>query len=75
MIRAEIIRFNKRYAILDTGFKGISRFNRRNLKPSQLVREAPVRLQAQSAWQVAVLLLLHIAHLISAAQYSLLCAQ
>ena len=48
VIRAEIIRFDRRYAILDTGFKGNSRFDRRNLKPSQLVWEAPVRAHVQS---------------------------
>lgn len=54
VIRVEIIRLDRRYAYLDTGFKSNLRFIKKNLKPSQLVREAPVRSQAQSSRQVFI---------------------
>ena len=41
VIRVEIIKLDRRYAYLDTGFKSNLRFIKKNLKPSQLVREAP----------------------------------
>ena len=51
VIRVEIIKLDRRYAHLDTGFKENLRFIKKNLKPSQLVREAPVRSRAQRAGQ------------------------
>ncbi len=41
VIRARVIRIDKRFALLDTGFKKVARYDRRSLLPSQLVGEAP----------------------------------
>ena len=53
VIRVEIIKLDRRYAYLDTGFKENLRFVKKNIKPSQLVREAPVRSQGQIARQIS----------------------
>ncbi len=34
------MRIDKRYALVDTGFKKLARFDRRSLRPSQLLKEA-----------------------------------
>ena len=40
IIRTHIVRIDKRYALVDTGFKKLARFDRRSLRPSQLLKEA-----------------------------------